>query len=59
MSYCISISVPQKCGEQETLGENLSETIQPPGIQKREQSTISTNNNRTSSTSYQTALQQG
>ena len=50
--------MPQKCEEQENLVESRAEIIQPPVIQKRGDTTTGViNNNRTSSTLYQTALQ--
>ena len=56
--HVIPILVPQKCEEQEKLVESRADTTQPPVIQKRGDTTTSViNNNRTSSTLYQTALQ--
>jgi hypothetical protein len=50
--------VPQKCEEQENLVESRAEITQPPVVQKRGDTTPGViNNNRTSSTLYQTALQ--
>ena len=53
----------QKCEDQQTLGEGLTEIAAPPqGILQKRGETPPTkgaiiNNNRTSSTLYQTALQ--
>ena len=49
--------MPQKSEEQEKFGEILAETIQPHPIQKKGDTNGLINNNRTSSTLYQTALQ--
>ena len=52
----ILFSAPPHCEEEEHLREIVSETIKPPGSHNRVESNL-TNNNRTSSTLYQTALQ--